>query len=161
MERELGVLVGVIGLYAALIVGGAALAARARSVVVRKRMKVGLLESMLPMRGPAIDVLRVGDGAIVTVRDDIDEDVARDAREIVGDMIEDGVARIVLEVDGPSPSTPLLGLLTEVAETSAVARVHLSLVISDGDVAASIGESTFGGNIPVFVTSVNREHVAP
>jgi predicted metal-dependent peptidase len=135
------------------------LAAKVRNFFAREHLQAGVLKSLqTALVPPPIDILRVGDGAIITIRADIGEDVARDVREIVGDMIEDGVARFILEVDGPgSVSAPLLALLTEVAEVSAVARVHLSLVVSGGETAASVRGSSLGEDIPVFLTGVHTE----
>jgi hypothetical protein len=154
MERELWAVVGMIGFYAMLIIGVGTLATKSRGVFAREQRKIGVFESYRSLReSPPIDVLRVGEGAIVTVRSDIGEEPAGRAREIVRDMIEEGVLRMILEVDGPAEVTaPLLGLLSEVAETSAVARVHLSLVTSDGAGAAILRGSALEAHIPVFHT---------
>jgi hypothetical protein len=155
MERELAVMVGMVGFYAMLIIGVVTLAAKSRSLVARGHVKIGVLETFGSLhRPPPIDVLRVGDGAIVTVRGDIGENAARDARKVVGDLIEDGVVRFILEVGGSaSISAPLFALLTEVAEASAVARVHLSLVISNGEAATTVRGSALGERIPIFLTT--------
>ena len=162
MERELGVMVGITGFYALLIVGVVAVAAKGRHLVTRQQIKDRMLVGFGAVQGPPpIDVLRVGDGAVVTVREDIGENAARDARRIVDDMIEDGVARFILEVDGAaSISAPLFGLLTQVAEASAVARVHLSLVISSDEAAERVKGSNLGETIPIFLTSIKAERDA-
>jgi hypothetical protein len=160
MERELGATLVIVVFYATLIIGVVAVAAKGRNLVAHQDVEIGALDALRPVNGlPSIDVLRVGAGAIVTVRDDIGENIARDAHQIVGDMIEDGVARFILEVEGEGTvSAPLLDLLREVAEASAVARVHLSLVIPDGEAAESVTGSTFGRDVPIFLTSANAGH---
>jgi hypothetical protein len=153
MKRDLAVMVGMIGFYAMLIVVMVTAAARGRGLSDRRQGN-GVAESFSSLSGsPPIDVLRVGDGAIVTVRSDIGEEAARHARGVVCGLIEDGVARMILEVDGSArPRSPLLGLLLEVAEASAVARTHFSLVTPDGEAAAMVRGSALDERIPIFLT---------